>query len=47
MKETSYEKQLDTIILNHYELSRSHYERVKFLLTPKPKTPEEDWCPIP
>ncbi|MDR3150105.1 MAG: hypothetical protein LBU14_00225 [Candidatus Peribacteria bacterium] len=40
------DKQLDNAILNNYELSRSYYERVEYLLTPKPKTPEEDWCPI-
>lgn len=46
LKARIYDKQLDNAIANNYELSRSHYERVKFLLIPKPKDPEEDWCPI-
>jgi hypothetical protein len=35
MKETSNYKELDNIILRHREAVKLHYERVKYLLTPK------------
>jgi thioredoxin-related protein len=38
MKETSNYRELDSIILKHYEAVKLNYERVKYLLTPKKKT---------
>jgi hypothetical protein len=37
MKETSNYRELDSIILEHYETVKTHYERTKYLLSQKPR----------
>jgi hypothetical protein len=47
IKEIMYSKELDDTILEHYELSRQHYDRIKYLIKPKPVQEVYDLCPIP